>query len=945
MSPPGLPAGLQREFSPGTYGYVSLPCDVDTLRDTRLELVKPKAKIEGHGPHPIVLNGKVDNVWHESAKGELRERDLYDFTAPAEVKAEIGLGEPQMQGYLRKRDGSGAGETIAEIPAGKGWSGRLLPGDYRLEVECSRQNDLLPYAVSVSVQELVPGLSKVISVPADVPVSLSKAGLIEFSSAGNLDVRASLFRDSDGALVADGDDDSDNWNFRIDRRLEPGRYTLRVEPVGGGSGNVTVAMEAPEEAIREPITVPAERQIALEGKINVFPLPAISPGSVLVVSASGDSGIGLAVEKTGASGVRTLVTRSGRKCDALLALAGGAGYQIRLWPREHQSQSALLNVGIAKAFAANEAGSSEALRFKPALVAGMEISVAALEIQSSGTFKVETSHGILIGSDTDAELASPPLPFVALRSGENYLALKASGPEEAKVRLVRQILEPGPERSVSVSVAGGIGQWIDVKGGSGYLTLLTATSDSDIPVCDFARNGPSPNGPMQSGAFDFFANGCLSAVIGDGRPRARIWKAAAGASPMPPIKAECRLFRLPQMSSPLSFGVDSAKVESSGCLGFSLPPGAKHLVVDVSKGGVVLLCNAGVDRIASALDEALHFSLDTGDATLYIANPSNEEVVCSLSCQAAADSEALEVKPGAPFERLFSEPGTVRVRVTSPEAGDWRLFASAPGASLAVMKPDGVIQAGSPSAISGQGYAWLTHRAGLVKIWMARDAGLEARWGATIPEGIEAKANSVQSVSGRSACFALKLAEGGVLHAQMSCGGTVALRVAGPRGQFIAAHESAAKTGFDQYVDPGSYLLMARGPAGSDLAGTLGISFERVEQITGTTGPQELIGPGESRSFTFEVKAGGFVGIGLRTEGESLSCDLMTIDGRLIGRGIQQFVKLAPGVYLLRVKADEDSSPLRFSPVVVGLKPPSSGPPEEALKEFFTSIGIIEKGE
>ncbi len=942
---PGLPARVTREFSPGTYGYVSLPCDVETLRDTRLERVETAPKIEGHGPHPIVLNGRVENVWHEPAKGEPRERDVYDFTVPAEVTATIGLGEAQMQAYLRERNGSGGLETIAEVPAGKGWSGKLSPGDYRIEAECSRQNDLLPYAVSVSVRELVPGLSKGVSVPADLLVSLSKAGLVDLSSAGNLDVRASLYRDSDGALVAEDDDDYDNWNFRIDKRLQPGRYTLRVEPVGGGSGNVTVAMATPEEVTRKSMEIPAERKIDLEGKINVFPLPPVPVGAVLAVSASGDSSIGLAVEKAGADGLRTLAARSGRSCEALVALAGGAGYQIRLWSRDHQSESAMLRIGLAKASVAAESSSGESLRISPSLVAGMEVAVAAFRAGSPGTFEVEPSSGLLFGQGQDSELATPPLPFVALRGGENFLALKTRGSEEARVRLIRRRLEPGPEGALPVGVAGGAGQWIDVSGAGDEITLLTATSDGGVPVCDFAPKGGVADGPVQSGVFDFFSNGCVSAVVGDPRPRARIWRATAGAAALPPVRVGCRRFRLPQSMPPLAFGLDSASVEPGGCVGFSLPPGPKRLVVDISKGGILLLGDSAVNRIAAAVEEALHASMDTTDATLYLVNPTAQRVDCSLSCQAGAEVPELEVREGKPFERLFSEAGTERVRVVPPQGGGWRLFASAPGASLVVMGPNGVVRSGSPVSVSGEGYAWLTHEAGLSKIWMAKDEGVEARWGAPVPEGRAVPANSVSPVSGRSAGFLLHLAEGGVLHAQMSCGGTIALKEAGLQGRFVAATENAAETGFDHYLEAGSYLLMARGPAGSDLTGTIGVFFEPVKRIAGTFGPQELIGPGESKSFVFEVKTGGFVGIGLRTEGERLSCDLMTQEGRLIGRGIQQFVKLDPGLYLLKVRADGDAAPIRVSPVVVGLQPPSSGPPEEALREFFTSVGVMERGE
>jgi hypothetical protein len=85
------------------------------------------------------------------------------------------------------------------------------------------------------------------------------------------------------------------------------------------------------------------------------------------------------------------------------------------------------------------------------------------------------------------------------------------------------------------------------------------------------------------------------------------------------------------------------------------------------------------------------------------------------------------------------------------------------------------------------------------------------------------------------------------------------------------------------------------------------------------------------------------VGIGVRSDREFLDCTLTTLEGEILARGIQQFVELEPGTYLLRFELDVNREPVRFRPVLVGLEPPDTGPPEEVLEQFLQTIGLVER--
>src|SRR3990172_3988550 len=53
--------------------------------------------------------------------------------------------------------------------------------------------------------------------------------------------------DREDNAIAWSDDRPDDWNFQILERLPPGRYSLRVEPVGTGQASTVVSFRAPRE--------------------------------------------------------------------------------------------------------------------------------------------------------------------------------------------------------------------------------------------------------------------------------------------------------------------------------------------------------------------------------------------------------------------------------------------------------------------------------------------------------------------------------------------------------------------------------------------------------------------------------------------------------------------------------------------------------------------------
>ncbi|MFH1177877.1 MAG: hypothetical protein V1750_10765, partial [Acidobacteriota bacterium] len=268
---PNIGADIRRSLEPGAYRFVLLPEGVSTRRVTLIERTLEPVRLAGHGPHLLPLGCNVDHLWTETAaEGADRPPDEWDLVLPATAYVSIAI-EGEMEGELERRGVEQAAGKVAALGGGRRWSGPLAAGAYRLALRCMRRNNLAPYRVGVQTNELLDGQSRDLRAPAELGVSVGKAGLVELSSFGGADVRASL-RDEGGKLVAASDDRPDDWSFLIATQLRPGRYRLRVDPVGAAEAACTVSMRMPAEVVEAPLTPPAAREVPTGRVTHLLPL-------------------------------------------------------------------------------------------------------------------------------------------------------------------------------------------------------------------------------------------------------------------------------------------------------------------------------------------------------------------------------------------------------------------------------------------------------------------------------------------------------------------------------------------------------------------------------------------------------------------------------------------------------------------------------------------------
>ena len=321
-----------QHFEPGVYHYYSLPLPVESTRITTLTRIVEKQERVGKGPHPIPFNETLKMMWREEAG---RPPDIFttEITAPVDVTINLSGG---MEGVIRLR---GETDNGRRVTGGSTWQDTLQPGQYEIVVKSTSENNLLPYTLRMETSQLIPGLRQPVELPADLTVRLGEPGIVDLFSFGPTDVKASLWDETGARLLAQNDDMPNDWNFRISQRLAPGRYLLKLVPVGHNHGTVEVAMKFREQhVLPEHGLPPFTVEENLEEKVLAVPFRVDNTNSLVGVTVdtsqlqTGNGAGALAVALL--RGTHTLYegTIDGNQASTFyIPLQAETSYQILLW--------------------------------------------------------------------------------------------------------------------------------------------------------------------------------------------------------------------------------------------------------------------------------------------------------------------------------------------------------------------------------------------------------------------------------------------------------------------------------------------------------------------------------------------------------------------------------------------------------------------------------------
>ena len=763
---PNVPADFVRRLEPGSYRLVLLPDAVGTRAVTSLAKIPEPVRLEGHGPHTLVLDRKVAHTWTEpegtgsAGSDAARPPDRWEFSLPAPIAARLEL-TGEMQGVLRRlpeppagtgggsstgaagdpgvslnpRSGSSPGGItdegsiqttgsqtggahdsttttavpieVATLPPGRGWEGKLDAGRYSLETVCSRRNNRAAYEVAVWSAPLVDGLTKTITAPGSLELSVGREALVELTSSGAEDVRARLL-DAGGRTIAANDDRPDDWNFRIAEHLAPGTYRLKIDPVGKRSAETKVSMLVPAQSTMAPLVLPARREMTLGPDIKVLPLEVSPDADLLVVSAHAAESLALTVERSEGSGWRTVGTASGRTARLEAPILGGSlrsrksaqggnetaapgslSYRLRLWSIDRRGSPAVLTAVAVKTETFSEARLGSGLALRP--IPGIEPPVAAgaIRLDKPGTFRLRETPSALRVSDDPLHACAATDGGIVSATGERlYLAADAAdGGGAIRVKATRVRLGGKGPRTINVRIDPASPSIVDIEGGQVLVAIVRSLSgqpgaritgpDVDPSHASFDAPGSWTVGPKSAVAVWL---GTPATKTSD-RKNLTVWNAGGGNES---LDARVETFS-PPWGEPGTAGpgITSGTIEGKSARARALGEGSKKIRLVLDDGTLAVLAD---DRgivsthwgAGAPLDETLQ---TTASRLVFIRTKPGtgrytfEMYPLALSTMGGAGMHerrepthpfegALLLATAHPYESLEAACGTLRLRVS-----------------------------------------------------------------------------------------------------------------------------------------------------------------------------------------------------------------------------------------------------------------------------------------
>jgi len=939
---PGIPAQFKRRFEQGRYRLLLLPEAVGSRRVTLLERVADQPRFEGHGPHPLALDATVGHTWVEPAAGAERTPDRWKFALPAPATLHITL-TGEMQGEIRRRADAPDGEPLARIQPGRVWSGLLAAGDYTLATVCSRRNNHAPYELTIRAEELVAGTSRAVTAPVALPVSVGNTGLFEFATSGNADMQARLV-DAAGATIAEQQDRPDDWNIQLAARLTPGAYRLELGPTGGASATTRIAMRAISERAEPPLALPGSREVRPGDHVVVIPLVIPAGQPLLVVRVTAAETVGLAVDYSAGDGWTTLRSDLGGTQALelpLMVTPGGepaARYRLRLWSLDRRGSAIHL---AAAATSPPRIAERDLVRGVPvARVAGSDLPVAVAEIalDRPGLLRLETAtpwraSGHIHRPLTAAETTSSSGTSIWIAAD------LAAGAREARLQGKRVAVTADEPVSIEL-LADGTPVACDIEArrpGPLMVTASTAAGRPAVTIVPREQAGRAGATATPATATAIVGERAATALIDAAGPATvLLWRADPA---QPAARATLRLFEFAGLTQvKLVAGPARGTLDSAGARRFALPRGDKRLRLALGQGlAAALVRNSQTESVRDAGAGTLEETVETAADALLIVNPGIAPAPWSVEILPLdAHERSLSVTAATPRIGRFAAAGTVRIAVAPDSGGKAPLRLRIVGAAGTpnFLADDGRILSGTTMVVGSGGDLLLPHGRGLSAVWVelpgAKTSGL---WGAAPPPREHAiGAAEVLRLTGPAAGLTAMVATPSILHLSADDPLVVVIRrPEGPLEDFIQLQGAA----LDLYLAPGSTSLWLRTPDGGDLRGSAAVLLSPVTTIGEGPGPELLLASGASHYFSFSVEREGPVGIGVRAAPDTASCTLLDAAGRTIGTGIVQMTNLAPGSYLLAVRAPADGGPVTVRPALAGIVPSGSDPPADVVRRYL----------
>jgi hypothetical protein len=904
------------KLGPGPYTLYSLPASIDTNRLTWIRSMSsaspPSPPIAG--TKALVLNIASSALWIEGP-----QPDRWSFYVPSPLTARLDLTEP----FEAVLDGPGGTRTLE--PKARA-SIELVRGVYSLAVRPRDAANQLTYSIGVYTSVLAPGVSGIAvsgSSTSSTRVSVPEDGFYELWSLGRSDVAARLYSEPDGSLLSESDDNGPDWNFDIVRRLKAGYYRLEISTLTSSNEQVELRMMSRNAKSAVVAAAPFAGKMWMDGEGIVLPFDTKPGEGLYLISAAADPRTAAPVDLRLYRGDEFIASGRG---EIAVPLRAGGRYSLYAWTALRSEPTISI-----KRLAEKDASLSSSLSIK----AGEAVRLRNPEALSA----LVESGGILVSPGLEQPCYDPGVAAFSTSEAGGWAWAPAS---DASIKSL--VLREGEGLVLGLS---DVGQGFASSAADKVLVVSVDTRGQ-------FRCGISAKPAASSGAaaFDWDASAAWSqgsvALLPPGDWKARIWDGERGSAPA----GSAALRRV-------GVGLDTMtpKILSALAVGgretISVPPGSA-VVVDLPACTLSMLM--GRDMVASAWKDGEAFATRTSRdgrisdtlslpaCTFIAANLGAAEASLRLSVLPPSRSAGEnELSAARSYEVVDAAPEGVALVVKASE-GDLLCLAG-DGCEAQLECADGryakLVHDPASALVSSMPASSGTLRlrsksGGLLRAYLAKK-GKEVD--GLLDQGAGAAKNlvDVAALSGKGDLFRFKTATAG--YVDLSCPGPGILALSGAAVERrVVVSGSRADMHLFAWLPAGEYSIWQRPARGGPGGGFIRADKVESRPAEEALGRSAFIGAREYQAWSFEVKAAGKIGVGIKSDTDGLQGFIYDARQGLAASGPLCFPKLEAGTYLFVVKG-LDMVPVEYELVLEGLDGSRTGVPQDVADRYKAEGG------
>ncbi len=586
-----------------------------------------------------------------------------------------------------------------------------------------------------------------------------------------------------------------------------------------------------------------------------------------------------------------------------------------VWSVDRRGLPLHLDVRAVRPTSVSEDELARGVRLKP--IEGLGLAVAEVKAGRPGVLRLAgEATGVRWSAVPGEPLEPVATGALSMLTGRGLLAVDASGPvtvKGARVRLTAggEAVQLPLDRQPLL---------VDLEPGDGPLVAF-ATSMVGQPAVRVVDAGDRAE--LHLDATAVAPQAAVSVALGGRQPALVAWLADGGDA----AEAQLRQVSL-RVAAPgrAALGLNEGELAAGQARALELPAGISVLdlaatpgvVAAIALGGEVLSVHwGGMQPLCETVtaDGGTVWLLATGDAAA-------RYTVELRKAEAASPVVTAE----QPFIAAPTRSGMLRLGI-QPGRTDLTLRVLGASAPATLLGADSRVRRGSSFA-SGDGTLLVHHDAAPVMVWLEPEGdAASALW-----QGV--KESTAEAVDLPFACplgktvqaLKVEVAAPTLLTVRRSAGAVLRLVT----GSISRSWVSVAG-GVDHLpLEQGSSTLSVRPLA----SGEVELVGSPITDVGEGLGPEVLLPPGGGHVFRFRVTTAGPVGVGVRAEADTVDCELLA-DGKSLGSGVVQMHDLQPGEYLLVLRLAAGGQPVRARPAVVGIETPSTGPPEEVIRQYL----------